>query len=48
MISVVIPMYNSKDTIIECINSVLNQTKARLIEEIIVVDSSQGFGKTFF
>ncbi len=44
MISVVIPMYNSKDTIIECINSVLNQTKARLIEEIIVVDDGSKDG----
>ncbi len=38
MISVVIPMYNSKNTIVECINSVLNQTRIDLIDEIIVVD----------
>lgn len=38
MISVIIPMYNSKNTITACINSALNQTKAELIEEIIVVD----------
>lgn len=38
MISVVIPMYNSKDSIIETLNSVVNQTAFNLIKEIIVVD----------
>ena len=38
MISVVIPAYNAEKTIIECINSVLNQTRIDLIEEIIIVD----------
>ena len=38
MISVIIPMYNSQDTIIMCIESVLNQTQIELIKEIIVID----------
>lgn len=38
MISVIIPSYNSKDTIIDCINSVIHQTRYDLIDEIIVVD----------
>lgn len=38
MISVIIPMYNSQDTIIMCIESVLTQTKIDLIREIIVID----------
>ena len=38
MISVVIPAYNAKDTIVECIRAVLNQSRADLIDEIIVVD----------
>lgn len=36
--SVVIPMYNSENTIKESLESILNQTKFDLIEEIIVVD----------
>lgn len=44
MISVVIPLYNSKETIIECINSVLNQTKVDLIKEIIVVNDGSTDG----
>ena len=38
-ISIVIPSYNSRKTIIQCLNSVLNQSY-RNIEEVIVVDSS--------
>ena len=38
MISVIIPMYNSKDTVIDAIESVLSQTRIDLVEEIIVVD----------
>lgn len=47
MISVVIPMCNSKDTIVDCICSVLSQTRTDLIEEIIVVDdgSQDGSGE---
>lgn len=40
MISVIIPMYNAENTIITCINSVLNQTYNREIEIIIVNDGS--------
>lgn len=36
--SVVIPMYNSGDTIIETIKSIENQTKYELISEIIIVN----------
>lgn len=36
--SVVIPMYNSKDTIIQTIESVYSQTRFDLIDEIIIVD----------
>jgi glycosyltransferase involved in cell wall biosynthesis len=38
MITVVIPAYNSSNTIVECIESVLNQTRVDLIEKIIVVN----------
>ena len=38
MISVVIPAYNSSITIKDCVESVLNQSRADLIEEIIVVN----------
>jgi glycosyltransferase involved in cell wall biosynthesis len=38
-ISIVIPSYNSKKTIRQCLNSVLNQSYLN-IEEVIVVDSS--------
>jgi glycosyltransferase involved in cell wall biosynthesis len=38
MISVVIPMYNSRDTIIRAIESIKNQTSLHKISEIIVVN----------
>lgn len=38
MISVVIPAYNSSKTIKDCVESVLNQSRADLIDEIIVVN----------
>lgn len=38
MISVIIPAYNAEETIVECVNGVLNQTRVDLIKEIIVVD----------
>lgn len=38
MISVVIPAYNAQETIVDCINGVLKQTREDVIEEIIVVD----------
>lgn len=41
MISVIIPMYNSKNTIKSAINSVINQTYQKLIEIIIVNDGSK-------
>ena len=44
MISVVIPMYNSKDTITRCIRSVMAQSEYDLIREIIVVDDGSTDG----
>ena len=38
MISVVIPAYNSKDSIVETLNSVVSQTAFDLIEEVLVID----------
>lgn len=38
MFSVVIPTYNSEKTIKTTIDSIINQTRADLIEEIIIVD----------
>ena len=38
MISVVIPAYNAESTIVDCINSVLRQTRVDLVDEILVVD----------
>lgn len=38
MISVVIPAYNSSQTIRKCVESVLNQSREDLIDEIIVVN----------
>lgn len=37
-ISVVIPMYNSQETILKALESVINQSRYDLIDEIIVVD----------
>ena len=36
LVSVIIPMYNSEDRIIQCVNSVLNQTYQNI--EVIVID----------
>ncbi len=44
MISVVIPMYNRKDTILRCISSVMAQSGYDLIREIIVVDDGSTDG----
>ena len=38
MISVVVPMYNSSKTILKAINSIIEQTRADLIKEIIIVN----------
>ena len=38
-VSIVIPSYNSKKTIVQCLNSVLNQSYQG-INEVLVVDSS--------
>ena len=38
-ISIIIPSYNSKKTIMQCLNSVLNQSY-KGIDQVIVVDSS--------
>ena len=37
-ISVVIPMYNSQETIIKCLDSVKNQSEFHFIKEIIIID----------
>lgn len=44
MFSVVIPMYNGKKSIIKCIESVLNQTRLDLIDEVIVVNDGSTDG----
>jgi len=38
MISVIIPAYNCKNTIVRCVNSVLSQTAFEYIREIIVIN----------
>ncbi|WP_461206122.1 glycosyltransferase family 2 protein [Clostridium sp. DL1XJH146] len=38
VVSVVIPMFNSENTILNTLNSIKNQTALRLVKEIIVVD----------
>lgn len=38
MFSVVIPMYNSSKSIIKCLESVINQTRRNLIDEVIVIN----------
>ena len=38
MISVIIPVFNAEDTIVDCINSVISQTRCDLIDEILVID----------
>ena len=38
MISVIIPAFNSEKTIIECVDSVLNQSRVDLVTEILIVD----------
>jgi glycosyltransferase involved in cell wall biosynthesis len=38
-ISIVIPSYNSKKTIVQCLNSVLNQSHKEIVQ-VVVVDSS--------
>lgn len=48
MFSVVIPMYNSKDTILDSIDSVINQSRYDLITEIIVVDDGSTDGSSQF
>lgn len=40
MISVIIPMYNAENTIVRCLDSVINQTYAGAIEVIVVNDGS--------
>jgi glycosyltransferase involved in cell wall biosynthesis len=46
MITVIIPMYNSENTITTCINSVLNQTFNGKIEIIVINDGSTDNGKS--
>ena len=41
MISVIIPMYNSKDTIKSAVESVLNQTYSEPVEIIVINDGSK-------
>lgn len=47
VVSVVIPMYNSKMTIIQAINSVLEQTYKNIIEIIVVNDGSTDDSEAF-
>ena len=52
MFSVVIPAYNCENTIIKCLESILNQTRIDLIDEIIIVndgskDNSDGVIRNF-
>lgn len=44
MISVVIPMYNSRDTIVSCVQSVIDQSYKNLINIIVVNDGSNDDG----
>jgi glycosyltransferase involved in cell wall biosynthesis len=41
MVSVIIPMYNAQDSIIKCLESVVNQTYQGAIEIIVVNDGSK-------
>jgi len=46
MISVVIPMYNAEDTILDSVDSVINQTYSERFEIIIVNDGSTDSSRT--
>ena len=41
-ISVIVPVYNSKDTIVNCLNSICNQTYKNLEIIVVYLDSSDG------
>lgn len=45
MVSVIIPMYNSANTIVKCLSSVINQTYNGEIEILIINDGSQDNSK---
>ncbi|MGU5704186.1 MULTISPECIES: glycosyltransferase family 2 protein [Aeromonas] len=38
MLSIIVPVYNSSKTIVQCLNSIINQTSFGLVSEIIIIN----------